>query len=508
MRYFFVHRALPGPNYKYAPRIQYWEKLTETQLKSINIVDKPIRLGHDDGIDIGKVMFEWEGDDKSKFALSYIDSDTPNGAKAIQLVKSGVIRSTSPKYKMGLTYGPGKLLIDKEYQEIALVENPDFPGVGGCNIFFGADEDDLNIKSYSLLKNIGAQESNKQHDIAERVKSLIDDINQKSSGTMSNPVVETPQQTQQAQQPQQGQQQQQQGQQQGQQQTPQQVLNQPPAPNQVQIPVEKVEGGVTKINSVDDLVTAVNDDPKLAEEMDQDTVRKLFLRVSKEYSDRVKRLAPDQGVKRTAPDQEDDASKRRAVEANSAQHPSQSKPQQYPNANILAENATKMALQRVDYLVNLLKNTNNLNAVGPMVNQEAIKNTVQNIGEAVSKYPENPLVPTLMNGLEQMGTFIMAHAYNTYTNELGRAAVKNVERTITMGEIQNFMKNDDKQSSNQTTTYQHSNTTIQTQDKKYDMSEFERNVSNVVNSVLKKGSSGYGMPLIPIKMEHVRQNYE
>lgn len=423
MRYFFIHRALPGPDFKYPDNVKPWEKLSRQDIRNIKYSGKPIKVEHEGG-EIGKVLFEWHAKDDSKIALSYVDDNTFEGKTAISKIKNGTYSFTSPLYDVGIVTGPDFILIDKAYAEISLTDKPDFDNHGGCNIFFGASEDDLNIKSQDFLKNSFNTEytlfSKEKHTTSDKkisdFQKFLENLTMASNqanNTVPPTAVDQAKQAEVLQQ-----------------------QNNTQLNTEVQDPQKPATGS---LKSIQEMAVQVATNPKVLEGVAENIIRDGFFLLAKEYDSLAKgpgkRLAED-NLEASKKSRVDEAPVNIVIGANGQQM--RTIPENEYQA--LVSN-TKGSMDRV--FTNLKSNLDQVGSIPgslPGFDTEKAKGEIDSIRQIATQYPHSDLASKITQVADTFGTYVMAHRNGYFQNEQTRKAVLEAQTRVGSEHLKNFIK--------------------------------------------------------------------
>jgi hypothetical protein len=417
-RYYFVHRSVPRPDYQYKSEFKDWEKPSLKERENLSFVGLPIYLDHK--VPVGEVLFEWKSKDGSTLALSYIENTHEIARLAISEIKRGLLKGVSPFYGVSYIEEPKKVTIKKEFTHISLIENPDFAGEGGCEIFWGIPENDLNIKFDTVLKKVeklyskSTEEPQKVNSQVEKgVGDLLSEIQSKSQTEMSTTQQAAPAVPQQQQQQQQVPQTQQ----------PVNVnapLNTPaqttPSPN-VSLEYEP------KIDSASALSDALIGDQRTAKKLSPEELENALLVIAqenKELRDSMKKI----------PTTESDPNKRQRTEATQ---------QPLDNSHQARESALALWKDRFDAIMDgyneLAKTAPPANAVNP----DRFRDTMNGLYKVVEGDPFSPMAGHVAKAISQAAG-VMQHAAGSLSNLYTRERVEDVKSSVTANHIKDFLR--------------------------------------------------------------------
>lgn len=416
MRYFFIHRALPSPNFKYPDRFDWWERLGADEIKHIKYVGKPIVMEH--MVEIGKLMFEWHGKDGSKYALSYVEDSNFFGSVAIEELKRNLITGMSPSYRVNVKKDQFNLDIKKDYIELSLVDDPDFKGKGACNIFYGASENDLNIKLNDLLKlntnNVAKPNTELSEGLVTDLKSFLKGLEKSTMTQPNNPTLNLPA-------------------------TPAQEAPRPSDPvNEQQKPTGQ------QVQDIGQFVAVMNSNPRALDTLDVDDTKKGLLLVCKELTDVQEKLKNEQAKMEQMQQQY------KTGQSNTAQDSGDktgTKRKEMESVDLMAEEANRRAefkKQAAELLTNRMGSTrdtlqkyqNFYSESQPEV--EKLKETMDKLTQVIANDPMHPAATLGAQVVDGMG-LVMAHAANRFENNSVRREIQNYQTEVDANQLKRFI---------------------------------------------------------------------
>lgn len=411
-KYFFAFRTLPSPDYVYPERFEEWEKYDKESISKISFIDKPIYMEHK--VPVGKVIFEWLGKDGSLIGVAYVEGSHPIALSAIGELERGILGGVSPLYNLSVEKTPYKLNFTKEYKEMSLVLEPDFSGKGGCVIFFGMNENDLNIKLNNLIKNANTKSSTpilpntpakESKDFAVGLKKAIIELNDTRSKMEQHQQGQTPTQPNQ----------------QG------HTAVQPQSMGGVGQPIsepQKTESELA-VKTTGDLARLLNTNPASAEGLGPDEMKAAMLMLAKEVA--------AQKTPQTTVEPAIAGTKRKAPEQDSAQIDA-------TNLEMYKKHAADYLESRMKNLKSVYEHISDLLPANPTTNKATALAELDAYSNQLKQDPLNPLALAGMKNLDNYNAVLAHAAMNLQRNTQVRQDVRTMQAEVDANQMRSFLK--------------------------------------------------------------------